>query len=67
VKKNLPIHGQRLTVGLDLYNLLNNNVTLGFNQTFVATAPGATPASSWPGTTSYMNPRVFRLSAEYSW
>ena len=29
--------GQRLTVGVDIYNLMNNNVTLGFNQTFVPT------------------------------
>jgi hypothetical protein len=66
-KKYIPIHGPRLMVGVDIYNLTNNNVTLGFNQTFVATAPGATPAASWPGTTSYMNPRVFRLAAEVSW
>ncbi len=66
VKKRIPIAGQRLTVGVDIYNLMNNNVTLGFNQTFVATAPGATPAGSWPGTTTYMNPRVFRLNAEFT-
>jgi hypothetical protein len=67
VKKYLPLGGRRLMLGLDLYNLLNNNVTLAFNPTFVATAPGATPAASWPGTTSYMNPRVFRLAAEFTW
>jgi len=66
VKKYFPIQGRRLMVGLDIYNLMNNNVTLGFNPTFVATAPGATPAASWPGTTTYMNPRVFRLAAEFT-
>jgi hypothetical protein len=64
LKKNIHLGAYRLMVGLDMYNLLNNNVTLGFNSTFVATAPGATPSASWPGTTSYMNPRVFRLAAE---
>jgi hypothetical protein len=66
-KKYFRFNGQRVMVGVDLYNLFNNNVTLGFNPTFVPTAPGATPSGSWPGTTSYMNPRVFRLAAEYSW
>jgi hypothetical protein len=66
-KKIIRISTQRVTVGLDIYNLLNNNVTLAFNPTFVPTAAGATPSGSWPGTTSYMNPRVFRLNAEFSW
>ena len=52
---------QRLTVGADFYNLTNSNVTLGFNPTFVV---GST---NWPGTTGYMNPRVMRLNAEFSW
>jgi hypothetical protein len=58
-KKIIRLNEQRLTVGVDIYNLLNNNVTLGFNPTF--------PSGSWPGTTSYMNPRVFRLNAEFAW
>ena len=53
--------GQRLTVGADIYNLLNNNVTLAFNPTFMPNAPG------WQSPTTYMNPRVFRLNAEYAW
>ena len=66
IKKIVHLGNQRITAGLDIYNITNNNVTLAFNPTFVATAPGAAPSASWPGTTSYMNPRVFRLSAEYS-
>jgi outer membrane receptor protein involved in Fe transport len=60
-KKILRIEGQRLTVGADIYNLLNNNVTLAFNPTFVPNAPG------WQSPTTYMNPRVFRLNAEFAW
>ena len=60
-KKVIRTGGQRLTVGLDIYNLLNNNVTLGFNPTFVPNAPG------WQSPSSYMNPRVFRLNAEFAW
>jgi hypothetical protein len=60
-KKILRFGAQRLTVGVDIYNLANNNVTLAFNPTFVANAAG------WQAPTSYMNPRVFRLNAEFAW
>jgi hypothetical protein len=60
-KKIFRLGGQRLTVGLDMYNLLNNNVTLLFNGVFVPNAPG------WQSPAQYMNPRVFRLNAEFSW
>jgi hypothetical protein len=59
-KKILRFGSQRLTVGVDVYNLTNDNVSLGFNQTFV---PGV---AGWQNVTSYMNPRVFRLNAEYA-
>ena len=59
-KKLFRFNGQRLTVGADFYNLTNSNVTLGFNPTFV---PGV---AGWQSPTSYMNPRVFRLNAEYA-
>jgi hypothetical protein len=60
VKKIIPFAGRRLTVGLDIYNVMNNNVTLAFNQTYSPTAAG------WLAPTSYMNPRVFRLNAEFA-
>jgi hypothetical protein len=60
-KKIVRLGGRRLTVGVDLYNLTNNNVTLGFNPTF---APNV---SGWQSPTTYMNPRVVRLNAEFSW
>jgi len=60
-KKIVRLGGQRLTVGVDMYNLLNNNVTLLFNGTFVPNTPG------WQSPQQYMNPRVFRLNAEFAW
>jgi hypothetical protein len=66
-KKIMRFGGQRLTLGADIYNLLNNNVTLGFNPTFVPTAAGGATTAFWPATTAYMNPRVFRLNAEFAW
>ena len=61
LKKIFRFGGQRLTGGVDMYNLLNNNVTLLFNPTFVPNAPG------WQSPQQYMNPRVFRLAAEFAW
>ena len=61
LKKIFRFGGQRLTAGVDMYNLLNNNVTLLFNPTFVPNAPG------WQSPQQYMNPRVFRLAAEFAW
>ncbi len=60
-KKIFRMGGQRLTVGLDMYNLFNNNVTLLFNGVFVPNQPG------WQSPQQYMNPRVFRLNAEFAW
>jgi hypothetical protein len=60
-KKVVRISNQRLTLGADIYNLLNNNVTTGFNPTFVPTLAG------WQSPQTYMNPRVFRLNAEFAW
>ena len=49
----IGIKGQR-------HNLLNNNVTVAFNPTFV-------PNTRWQSPTTYINPRVFRLNAEFVW
>ncbi len=60
-KKIIRIRDRRLTVGVDLYNLANSNVTLAFNQVF------ATNSTGWLQPTGYMNPRVVRLNAEFAW
>jgi hypothetical protein len=60
-KKIIRLGAQRLTVGVDLYNLTNNNVTLAFSPTFQQNVAG------WQSPTSYMNPRVMRLNAEFAW
>jgi carboxypeptidase family protein len=61
VKKILHAGSRRLTVGVDFYNVANNNVTLAFNPTFVPNVSG------WNAPTTYMNPRITRLNAEFSW
>src|SRR5688572_1603944 len=60
-KKIFRFGGYRLTGGVDIYNVLNNNVTLGFNPTFLPNQAG------WQAPTSYMNPRVLRLNGEFTW
>jgi hypothetical protein len=60
IKKAVQIWNRRLTAGLDILNVANNNVALAFNTTF---APGV---AGFMSPTSYMNPRVFRLSAQFA-
>jgi carboxypeptidase family protein len=60
-KKIVRLSGQRLTVGLDIYNVTNNNTTLFYNTTYIANVNG------WETPLAYMNPRVFRLNAEFAW
>ena len=60
-KKIVRLGGQRLTAGLDIYNVMNNNVTLVPSQTYSPSSTG------WLQPTTYMNPRVFRLNAEFAW
>ena len=60
-KKILRFGSQRLTGGLDIYNVMNQNTILFYNTTFI---PGVT---GYLTPFAYMNPRVFRLAAEYAW
>jgi len=61
LKKIIRLGGRRLTGGLDIYNVANSNTTLFYNNTFV---PGV---NGWQTPLAYMNPRVFRLAAEFAW
>jgi hypothetical protein len=65
-KKIFRLGTHRLTVGMDLYNVTNSNVTLGFNPTFVPGVAGWQSPVSGPAGGAYMNPRVVRLNAEYA-
>jgi carboxypeptidase family protein len=60
-KKIVRLGRQRLTGGLDVYNVMNQNTVLFYNTTFVPNVAG------YLAPFAYMNPRVFRLAAEYSW
>ena len=60
-KKIVRLGRQRLTGGLDIYNAMNQNTILFYNTTFVPNVAG------YLAPFAYMNPRVFRLAAEYAW
>jgi hypothetical protein len=61
LKKILRLGTRRLTAGLDIYNLANADTTLFYNAVFVPNVTG------WQTSSAYMNPRVFRLAAEFAW
>jgi hypothetical protein len=61
MKKIVRVGSHRLTGGLDIYNVMNQNTILFYNTTFIPNVTGyLTPFA-------YMNPRVFRVAGEWAW
>jgi Carboxypeptidase regulatory-like domain len=65
IKKIIRLGSRRLTAGLDIYNLANSNTVLFYNTTYVP--PYLPNFIGWQTPSAYMNPRVFRLAAEFAW
>ena len=59
VAKILKFSGKRAMIALDLYNALNANPILVYNNTFVPAGPGCSRRS-------ILTPRLFRISAEFN-
>jgi hypothetical protein len=57
--KILRFGGKRTMVALDLYNMLNANPVLTYNNAFV-------PGGTWLQPRSILTPRLFRISAEFN-
>jgi hypothetical protein len=68
IKKIFRMGRQRLTAGLDVYNLWNADTTLFYNTAYVQNATGTASAANnaWLTSLAYMNPRVFRIAGEYT-
>jgi hypothetical protein len=68
IKKIIRMGRQRLTAGLDVYNLWNADTTLFYNTAYVQNAAGTGSATNnaWLTSLAYMNPRVFRIAGEFS-
>jgi hypothetical protein len=60
-KKIIRLGRQRLTGGLDIYNVMNQNTILFYNTAIVPNVTG------YLAPFAYMNPRVFRLAGEFAW
>jgi hypothetical protein len=74
LRKNVRFGPKRVSIGADIYNLLNSDTATGYNQTYVATllADGtwvtdnpATPqaeVNEWGNITQLVNPRFMRFT-----
>jgi hypothetical protein len=54
----------RANVGFDVYNIFNRAAVLTYNQTFVLPT-AASPNGSWLTPTSVLQPRFFKISAQF--
>jgi hypothetical protein len=59
--KMLRYGGTRTMVSLDLYNTLNSNPVLTYNNTY------AGPGGTWLQANSILTGRLVRISAEFTW
>jgi hypothetical protein len=69
LKRRLRFASIQTTLGCDLYNLLNSNVTLTYNNTFTqgVLQPDGSRRTMWLTPTEIMNPRIARVTAELAW
>jgi hypothetical protein len=58
--KNIRFSGKRLNVGVDIYNLFNNNAIRGYQDTFPADGNGV----PWGTPTTLLSPRFVRLNVQ---
>ena len=65
VAKLLRFSGKRAMVALDMYNALNANPILTYNNAFVPNGPWLQPRS-FAGAGAVLTGRLFRISAEFS-
>jgi hypothetical protein len=54
----------RTNIGIDIYNIMNSSPVLTYNQTFVLPT-AANPRGSWLTPNSVLQPRFFKISAQF--
>jgi hypothetical protein len=64
VAKLVKFSGKRAMVAIDLYNAMNSNPVLTYNQTFNPTV--LTGSAAWLSPRSILTPRLYRISAEFN-
>jgi hypothetical protein len=65
--KNIRFAGKRLNVGVDIYNLFNNDAIRAYESTYTLDNP-ATPAvevNNWGNPTTLLSPRFARLTMQF--
>ena len=64
--KNLRFANKRLNIGVDVYNLLNNDQVLSYENNFDRADNAATPVvEQWGQATDLLSPRFVRLSIQF--
>jgi len=66
LKKIIRFGRNRLTAGLDVYNVMNADTTLFYNTAYTSSVNNPTLTNGWLTTSAYLNPRVFRIAGEFS-
>jgi hypothetical protein len=59
--KNIRLRGKRLSVGVDIYNLFNNNAIRAYQTTFPADGNGV----PWGTPTALLSPRFARAQVQF--
>jgi hypothetical protein len=57
VAKSLTFGRSRTLIALDVYNMLNSDAVMSYNNTFV-------PGGSWPQPLAFLTPRFFKINVE---
>ena len=64
--KNLRFANKRLNIGVDIYNLFNNDQVLTYQDNYdVADDPATAVVEQWGQATSLLSPRFMRLSIQF--
>jgi hypothetical protein len=64
--KNIRFANRRLNVGVDIYNLFNNDTVITYQDNFDTVDNPATPfVEQWGQATTLLSPRFVRLSIQF--
>jgi len=65
--KNIRFAGRRLSIGVDIYNVMNSDAVTGYNATFTPDNP-ATEANenTWLQPTGLVSPRFVRAQVQFN-
>ena len=64
--KNVRLGDKRFSIGVDIYNLFNNDTVLTYQDNFDTVDNPATPfVEQWGQATSLLSPRFVRLTIQF--